>query len=342
MYEFNTIINGVSTLHITTKNPIVHITNEKDINGFNKVLLTDENNNNIELNILKFYLSKWFPQDKIMTFINMLNDNFVITGSSILKMIHTFRSETSDLDLAINEDVDIEDLLELLHDTGFEKFKSYYSNIPDDIDNNEYFNELQLNCHIKEIHQFYKDGEKIDIIILNTFPYNYIKSFDLKIVKNYFNGCGIYLLHPENVINKKEKLKHIPVDFKHYLRLEKYLFRGFNISIFDINIKKIILEDYDGMYYIDNITLLRNKIASLIVENVISNNIKRKEFKENLLNYSMIESERYMNPDSKYIKYYFNNYFNEVIINELKSKKYKIIYLTSNDELKFYKLDKVL
>lgn len=331
MYEFNTIVNGVSTLHITTKNPVVNITDEKDINGFTKVLLTDKNNNNIELNILKFYLSKWFPQNKIMTFINMLNDNFVITGSSILKMIHTFRSETSDLDLAIYENVDIEDLLNLLHDTGFEKFKSYYSKIPDDIDNNDYFNELQLNNNIKEIHQFYKDGEKIDIIILKTHPYNYINSFDLKIVKNYFNGCGIFLLHPENVINKKENLKHIPIDFKHYLRLEKYLFRGFDISICDTNIKKIILEDCDGIYYIDNITLLRNKIAILVVENIIYNNIKRKEFKNNLLNYAMIESERYLNPDSKYIKYYFNNY-----INMIKSDKCKIIYLTSNGEIKSF------
>jgi hypothetical protein len=334
MYEYNTIIDGVETLHITTKNPIVNITDEKDINEFTKVLLTDENNNNIELNILKFYLSKWFPHDKISTFINMLNNNFVITGSSILKMIHTFNSESSDLDLAINEDVDIEDLLELLHDTGFELFKSYYSNIPDD---SEYINHVSLNTYIKEIHQFYKDDNKIDIIILNTNPWNYIKSFDLKIVMNYFDGNGFYLLHPENVINKKENLKHIPIDFRHYVRIEKYLYRGFKISIFDIDMTKLILERYDEFYYIDNIELIKSKIASLVFENVIYNNRKRKEFKENLLKYAIVESERYMDPDSKYIKYYFNNYFNNNF-NNVKPDKYNIIYLTYNDELKIYNL----
>ena len=130
MYEYTRIVDGVEILNITTKDPIVNITDKKDISGFTKVLLTNNDNINIELNILKFYLSKWFPQNKILTFINLLNNNFVITGSSILKMIHTFKSEESDLDLAIYEDVDIEDLLYLLYETGFKKIKSYYSNIP--------------------------------------------------------------------------------------------------------------------------------------------------------------------------------------------------------------------
>lgn len=330
MYEYTRIIDGVETINITTKNPLVNITNEKDINGFTKVLLTDNNNINVELNLLKFNLSKWFPQDKILTFINLLNNNFVITGSSILKMIHTFESESSDLDLAIYKDVDIEDLLHLLHDTGFEKFKSYYSNIPND---SEYMINISLNKHIKEIHQYYKDKKKIDIIILNKKPFNYIKSFDLKIVMNYFDGDGFYLLHPENVINKNENLNHIPIDDKNYLRIEKYLDRGFNISIFNINVKKLILKKYDGIYYIDNIELLRSKLSALIVEQIIYNNKKRKEFKENLLNYAMIESEKYLDPDSQYIKYYFNDYFKLKGTND----KCKIIYLTSDDKIKLFK-----
>ena len=329
MYEYVRIVDGVETINITTKNPVVNITDNKDINGFTKVLLTDKDGINVELNLLKFYLSKWFPQDKILTLINLLNNNFVITGSSILKMIHSFRSESSDLDLAIHDDVDIEDLLHLLHDTGFEKFQSYYSNIPDD---SEYINDLSLKNHIKEIHQYFKGDKKIDIIILKSKPYNYIKSFDLKIVMNYFNGCDFYLLYPENVIHKKENLNCIPIDFKHYIRIEKYLYRGFDISIFNIDVKNLILEKYDGIYYMDNIKSLIEKLAILVIEKVIYNNKKRKEFKENLLNYAMIESERYMDPDSNYIKYYFNDYFK---INK-NDGNCKIVYLTSNDELRFY------
>ena len=331
MYEYTKIVDGVKILNITTKDPIVNITSKKDINGFTKVLLTNIDNINVESNILKFYLSKWFPKNNIITFINLLNNNFVITGSSILKMIHTFKSEDSDLDLAIYEDVDIEDLLYLLHETGFKKIKSYYSNISID---SEYINNLTLNRSIKEIHQYFKNGKKIDIIILNTSPIHYIKSFDLKIVMNYFDGNGFYLLHPENVINKKENLKHIPIEYSHYIRIEKYVYRGFEISIFNINVKKLMLSKYDGIYYIENIDLLIEKIASLVVESVIYNNKKRKAFKQNLLNYAILESERYMDPDSQYIKYYFNDYFKM----KDKNDKYKIVYLTSNNELRFYNL----
>ena len=150
---------------------------------------------------------------------------------------------------------------------------------------------------------------------------------------NYFDGDGFYLLHPENVINKNENLNHIPIDDKNYLRIEKYLDRGFNISIFNINVKKLILKKYDGIYYIDNIELLRSKLSALIVEQIIYNNKKRKEFKENLLNYAMIESEKYLDPDSQYIKYYFNDYFKLKGTND----KCKIIYLTSDDKIKLFK-----
>jgi hypothetical protein len=45
----------------------------------------------------------------------------------------------------------------------------------------------------------------------------------------------------------------------------------------------------------------------------------------------MFESERYLNPDSNYIKYYFKNYFKNNNYN-----KYKIVYLTSNNEVKLF------
>lgn len=331
MYEYTRMIDGVETINITTKNPLVNVTYEKNNSGFTKVTLVDDDNINVELNLLNFYLSQWFPHDKIMRFINLLNDNFVITGSSILKMIHTFASESSDLDIAIHKDVDIEDLLHLLHDTGFDNFKTYYSNIPED---SEYINNLSLNKHIKEIHQYSKNNKKIDVIILNTKPYNYIKSFDLKIVMNYFDGKHFYLLHHENVINKKENLNHIPIDYKHYIRIEKYLYRGFEISIFNIEISNLILEKTDGIYYIDYIDILILKISALVVENIIYNNRKRKQFKENLLNYAMIESERYMDPDSQYIKYYFNDYFKIKKADD----KCKVVYLTSDDKIKLFKI----
>ena len=331
MYEYTSrIVDGVETFNITIKNPLVNVTDEKDINGFTKVLLIDDDNINVESNILKFYLSKWFPKNKITSFINLLNNNFVITGSSILKMIHTFESENSDLDLAIYEDVDIEDFLYLLHDTGFEKDISYYSNIPGD---SEYINDMSLKNNIKEIHKYYKDNKGIDVIILNTTPYNYIKSFDLKIVMSYFNGNGFYLLHPENVIGKKETLKHIPNDYKHYMRIEKYIERGFDISIFNVDVKKLIFNDPYYPYCIYTVDLLIEKMARLVIKDIIYNNRKRKEFKENLLKYAMIESERYMDPDSQYIKYYFNDYFKMKDTND----RCKIVYLTSDDKIKLFK-----
>jgi len=324
MCGYTSIIDGVKTLNKTTKLPFVNISNEKNINGFTKVLLTDIDGINIESNLLKNHLSKWFPQNKISEFINLLNNKFVITGSSILKMIYSFKSESSDLDLAISEDVDIEDLLHLLHNTGFEKHRSYYSNISNDseninnyslnkpikenhqyfkdgekhshygyINNNSlnklikeihqyfkdgekhshygYINNMSLNKQpIKEIHQYFKDGKKIDIIIVNKKPSDYIKSFDLKIVMNYFDGKNFYLLYPENVIYKKENLNYIPIDFKRYIRIEKYLHRGFDISIFGMDIKNINLDKYgDGIE-------IKKKIAVLLIENIIYKNKKEK------------------------------------------------------------------
>jgi hypothetical protein len=382
MCGYTSIIDGVKTLNKTTKLPFVNISNEKNINGFTKVLLTDIDGINIESNLLKNHLSKWFPQNKISEFINLLNNKFVITGSSILKMIYSFKSESSDLDLAISEDVDIEDLLHLLHNTGFEKHRSYYSNISNDskninnyslnkpikenhqyfkvgenhqyfkvgenhqyfkvgekhrsyysnipndseyinnyslnkpikenhqyfkdgekhshygyINNNSlnklikeihqyfkdgekhshygYINNMSLNKQpIKEIHQYFKDGKKIDIIIVNKKPSDYIKSFDLKIVMNYFDGKNFYLLYPENVIYKKENLNYIPIDFKRYIRIEKYLHRGFDISIFGMDIKNINLDKYG-----DDIEI-KKKIAVLLIENIIYKNKKEKNLKK--------------------------------------------------------------
>ena len=296
MCGYTSIIDGVKTLNKTTKLPFVNISNEKNINGFTKVLLTDIDGINIESNLLKNHLSKWFPQNKISEFINLLNNKFVITGSSILKMIYSFKSESSDLDLAISEDVDIEDLLHLLHNTGFEKHRSYYSNISNDSENinnyslnkpikenHQYFKDGEKHSHygyinnmslnkqpIKEIHQYFKDGKKIDIIIVNKKPSDYIKSFDLKIVMNYFDGKNFYLLYPENVIYKKENLNYIPIDFKRYIRIEKYLHRGFDISIFGMDIKNINLDKYgDGIE-------IKKKIAVLLIENIIYKNKKEK------------------------------------------------------------------
>jgi hypothetical protein len=349
------MISGITGASITTASAyMADISNEKNINGFTKVLLTDIDGINIESNLLKNHLSKWFPQNKISEFINLLNNKFVITGSSILKMIYSFKSESSDLDLAISEDVDIEDLLHLLHNTGFEKHRSYYSNISNDSkninnyslnkpikenhqyfkvgenhqyfkvgenhqyfkvgekhrsyysnipndseyinnyslnkpikENHQYFKDGEKHSHygyinnmslnkqpIKEIHQYFKDGKKIDIIIVNKKPSDYIKSFDLKIVMNYFDGKNFYLLYPENVIYKKENLNYIPIDFKRYIRIEKYLHRGFDISIFGMDIKNINLDKYgDGIE-------IKKKIAVLLIENIIYKNKKEKNLKK--------------------------------------------------------------
>ena len=50
---------------------------------------------------------------------------------------------------------------------------------------------------------------------------------------------------------------------------------------------------------------------------------------------SMIESERYMDPDSPYIKYYFNDYF-KLKTTEENEDKCKIIYLTTDNKIKTF------
>ena len=217
--------------------------------------------------------------------------------------------------------------------------------------NNEYSSTLKkylkllikfINFNNKKIELIFISND-IEIILENTFDYD--------IVKNYWKKNIIYCHNINAILNKtgRMSLKHFInriilsknyVEFNNFIkRYIKYTQRGYQLFIhktkLTFHIFEYILKIQRSRNYMYLYSIILEKRNHLVKYILLSGVIQNYKYRKNLVNYSDYLLHRYLHPESKFILYICNNWENM----ENKSKKDKICYITSNNELKFLSIE---
>lgn len=216
-----------------------------------------------------------------------------------------------------------------------------------------------------------KENKTFDIIIMQSDIEVLIEnSFDFDIIKNYYHKNKIYSYNKqiENIatIDTNYFLNNICVNennFHHFLkRYIKYNNRGYQIYVgktkLSNNIINLILKittsypiilsnenDIHAFEYRD-VTIVNNRfvintiiidlkqhIAKILLFTYLQ---QKNKFIKNLNMYSNLEMETYLHPESKFINQLAINMTNIMNSGEIKNKKNKIYYLTSDNNLKSF------
>jgi len=168
----------------------------------------------------------------------LLNDKCCISGSFILKHINNDDFICSDIDIYIYTSPDVRKVITFLNDENY-LYKGRIrcnTTVKTDYDYNNYI-DFVFKFENKQKNKF------IDLVSCSNHI-NAILDFDLKIVKNYYDGSNTYIEYPNCVFNKIEKVNltiKTSINMKHLFRIQKYIKRGYNIQITKLNIiNKII------------------------------------------------------------------------------------------------------
>lgn len=130
-----------------------------------------------------------------------------------------------------------------------------------------------------------------------------------------------------NIQRSRNYMYLYPEGINHYLNIYEFLD---NIKYEAIYIYLSKLSINEGEYGI--ILEKKNHLVKYIL---LSGVIQNYKFRKNLINYSDYLLHRYLHPESKFILYVSNNWKNM----QNKSKKDKISYITSNNQLKFLSMN---
>lgn len=152
--------------------------------------------------------------------IELINKNCVISGSFMLQLLKNVNYYNSDIDIYVKKDYE-SDIINFLNTNNF---------ILQEPNPNYDFHSNWNVCSF--IDSF---DNKIDLIITDGDQRDFIKDFDLNIVKNYYDG-NIYF--NSYLINNKTQVVDINYEtlpskinhFKRIKRINKYLKRGFNFN----------------------------------------------------------------------------------------------------------------
>ena len=178
----------------------------------------------------------------------------ILAGGWILGLYSGYESKDIDLYVHIKNAKDLNDDLESL---GFVLNSTTIAPPYDQ----SFFRKNNILSRLYYKHSSYIVNELDVMIIPDNIPLeNIVTNFDLTFCQTWFDGENVYTTNPEDVLNKKGKLRDeylesLLVNFNKFIigRIEKYRKRGFEIS-YDIN--------REGRY-----TIERKKKKTLLPEN---------------------------------------------------------------------------
>ena len=151
----------------------------------------------------------------INTLRGILNENCIISGSSILKFLLDDTFETNDIDIFTTIE-NSENILNFLEENSYE----YTHHLSD----------YEVDESIILYKTYTNKEEKVIQIIFCKDPKNHVKKFDFEIVKNYYDGKNI-IISKKDLETKKEIIVARNFFMCSRIRLYKYLERGFEITV---------------------------------------------------------------------------------------------------------------
>lgn len=163
-----------------------------------------------------------------------LSENVMLSGSTVLGLLHQESYDGSDIDIYCDGHVDdIDDFTSDLLNNNYTLNPPMYDTYPGAI-----YNVLTYS----------KENCPNIQLIISISNINLINNFDLDIVQNYFDGNSIRIKHPESVRSHTIYAINIIDSRKTCSRIQKYRNRGYTVSpvLFDMMDNEYIVNWREG------------------------------------------------------------------------------------------------